>query len=710
MRASRKVRGTILTSLLLGTTSLSMAAYAQDDQSDSVETNEVDEIIVTAPNYVSVGGRSANKADIPLVETPQSVAVISRDMIDLLNFDSLNEAMRYVSGAVGEAFGPDERYDWLTVRGFDPVQFIDGVRAPIASVNNSGTDLYGFESVEILKGSASSLYGESPPGGIVNMTSRRPENDFSAELGFQAGEYNHLQFNGDITGPISDTVSVRLTALYRDRGTQVDFLDSERVYVAPAITFDFSPATSLTLLANFQEDHLDNQSTGFLPAFGTILPNPLGEVPVGRNLGETGVNFFDRKQYSVGYELVHEVNDWLTLEQNMKHFDVEVFSRAIYGAGLLDADFDGVPDDYRTVIRYDFPFNEDIKTTSVDSRANLKFDTGALEHAMIVGVDYRHYNGYSEFGFSLAPSIDLFDPVYDAVVTDDPTIFPFVDETQSQVGVYVQDQIRLDNLIVTLSAREDFFSRDPASSTKTSQDAFSYRAGVNYVFENGITPYVQASKSFSPLAGADFAGNIFEPTTGNQIEGGLKYDGRNLPKGVDLFASAAVYRITQENIATADPDHPGFNIQTGEVEVKGVEVEAAARIYERLSLNAAFTYTDTEVTKSNTANLGKELRAVPRTVASFLADYTFQTGPLAGFGAGVGVRYRGKQFGDVANTFESEAITLFDAIVHYDVNDWRFSVNASNFTDKKFIDRCSSTANCFYGSRRLITGTITRRF
>ena len=127
-------------------------------------------------------------------------ASISRDMIDLLNWTSLNESVRYSAGATGEAFGPDERYDWLQIRGFDPVQFIDGVQAPIGSVNNTGTDLYGSESVEVLKGPAAVLYGQSPPGGIVNMVSRRPQDGRGGELEVQGGEYNMWQVAGDLTG------------------------------------------------------------------------------------------------------------------------------------------------------------------------------------------------------------------------------------------------------------------------------------------------------------------------------------------------------------------------------------------------------------------------------------------------------------------------------------------------------------------------------
>lgn len=690
---------------------MSVPALAQDDAGDDEQREQqIEEIVVRAPGYVSTGSRSASKSDLPLVETPQSVTVISRDMIDLLNWTSLNESVRYTAGAVGEAFGPDERFDWLIVRGFDPVQFVDGVQAPIGSVNNTGSDLYAFESVEVLKGPSSVLYGQTPPGGIVNMTSRRPRSDFSAELEAQLGEYDHMQINGDVTGAIADRISGRFTALYRDRETQVDFLTSERLLVAPAITFDFTPETALTLLANYQKDDIDNQSTGFLPAFGTLLPNPLGRVPVGRNIGETGYNSFDRRQYNVGYDFTHRFGDRLSVQQNLKYFDVEIDSKAVFGTGLLDADFDGVPDDFRTVTRSDFPFNEDITSFSVDTRGYLDFDSGLLEHTLLFGLDYRRYDGKSEFGFAAAPPIDLFAPVYDAVIAP-ATIFPFLDETRDQTGLYVQDQIRANDLVVTLSGRHDWVERDTDAATVDDRE-FTYRAGVNYVFENGFAPYAQTARSFEPVAGADFDGNPFEPSTGEQVELGLKFDGETFSPDLNLFASVAAYRIVQDNVLTPDPDpsRPFFSVQTGEVEVEGIEFEAAARFRERLTLNLAYASIDTEVTESNGPDLGKELIAVPDITASALVDYTFQSGPLAGFGAGLGVRHRGELFGDPANQWKSGSVTLWDAILHYDTENWRLSLNANNFTDETFVDRCSSAANCFYGTRRLVTASITRKF
>jgi iron complex outermembrane receptor protein len=440
------------------------------------------------------------------------------------------------------------------------------------------------------------------------------------------------------------------------------------------------------------------------------LPNPLGKVPVGRNLGETGYNFFKREQWSAGYDFSHSFSDRFRIQQNFKYFDVKVDSRAVFGAGLVDNDFNGVPDDFRTVNRFDFPFNERIDSMTVDTRAYFDLGGSSVEQSMLFGVDYREYDGFSEFGFGLAPAIDLFDPVYDAVIPP-ATLFPFINETREQVGVYFQDQIKAGNFVLTLNARNDWVERSPAGGGPSQDDEeFTYRVGGNYVFDNGFAPYIQTATSFQPVSGATFDGVPFEPTTGDQIEAGVKYDGRNLGPDVRLFGSLAAYEIVQKNVLTPDPDHLFFSIQEGEVEVTGVELEVGARIRERLTFNLAFTSIDTEITKTSGGDLGNELVAVPDMLVSGLVDYTFQEGPAAGFGFGLGFRHRGQMFGDGANQFESDSVTLYDAILHYDTRNWRIAVNASNFTDEIFVDRCSSTSNCFYGTRRLITGSVTRKF
>lgn len=718
-RRSPELRRRALAVLIAGILATTTAAAQEDDDAEDApesraessaesDSRDLDRLVVTAPNYVSTGSRSATKSDAPLVETPQAVTVISRDQIDLLHWNSLQETVRYTAGAVGGVFGPDTRYDWLLVRGFTPVQYIDGLQAPVGSVANVGTDLYGYQAVDILKGPSSVLYGQTPPGGIVNMTSRRPESVFKGEFGFQVGSFDRRQFQGDITGPIGDSQSARLTVLYRDRETQVDFTESERLYIAPAYNFEIGLNTDLTLLAYYQKDEINNHSTGFLPAYGTQLDNPHGEVPIGRNIGEPGINFYDREQYGVGYSFEHEFGNGLRLEQNTKLFDSDIDSREVYGVGLLDADGDGVPDDYRTVTRSDFPFNEEISSFNVDTRAYKRFETAAATHKVMLGIDYRDYENTSEFGFAAAPSIDLFDPEYGAPI-EDPALSPFTDQQRQQTGVYLQDQISFDRLHITLSGRHDWVDSDNAGA-ETEDSELTYRLGANYVFDSGFAPYAQAARSFQPIAGTSFAGDPFEPSTGEQIEAGLKYAGSRPGADWKIMGSAAVYQLVQENVLTPDPDNQFFSVQTGEVEVSGVELEAVARYQERLSFNFSYTYIDTEVTESNGPDLGKRLPMIPDHKVSLLADYTFTDGILAGLGVNAGVRHRSDSYGDPANDFRNDAVTLFDATLRYDLDLWRFALNASNLTDKKYVERCDGSTNCFFGTRRTVIASVTRRF
>ncbi len=214
------------------------------------------------------------------------------------------------------------------------------------------------------------------------------------------------------------------------------------------------------------------------------------------------------------------------------------------------------------------------------------------------------------------------------------------------------------------------------------------------------------------MPGADFNGNAFKPSEGDQVEAGLKWQPTDMPPGVRTLFTAAVYDITQKNVLTPDqnPLHPFFSVQTGEVEVKGAELEAVARINERWSFNAAYTYTDSEVTKSNGADLHKQLTVVPKNLFSGLVDYTQQDGTLAGLGGSLGFRHVGSVYGDTANQFQTPGVTLWDATVHYNLNLWVMQLNFANLFDKEYVSRCSSDSQCFYGLRRVITGTITRKF
>ena len=691
---------------------------------ETVTTTENGEqvVVVAARRYVPVGAQTANKADIPLIQTPQSISVITRDQIDLLNFIDGQQAVRYTSGVQGENYGPDLRFDFVSVRGFTPKQYIDGLAAPITTtIYSVGVDLYAFDSMDVLKGPASVLYGSAPPGGIYNQTSRRASKVFGGELAAQYGTTEYKQFAGTLTGSLSERVSARFTGLYRDREADRDGVTAERALAAPTITFDLGEHTKLTGLSYYQHDKVDGDTNGFLPVLGTLLPNPLGKVSRGTNLGEPDYNRYERKQYGIGYDLAHEFSSALAFHSNTKYSHYKEEQQVIYGGGGLDAD-------NRTVFRFNFPYREKVKSLATDNRLDIKLGTGGAEHEILAGIDYRNVSNLAEFGFGPASSIDLFNPVYAAapIVTPDfNTSFgfpvdPFNNQRLKQTGAYAQDHIGIGNLFFTVGARQDWVKiRNRTSDDTTKQDKLTWRAGANYIFDNGFAPYVGYATSFEPVLGSDtLTGEDFKPSSGRQIEGGIKYDARGLGDNVKLFASLAGFQIVQKNVVgSLSSSTPVGGTQSGEVKVKGAEFEIVARLFQQLSINASYSYIDSEVTENDDfpAEVGAQLTTTPKNKVSFFADYTLKQGPLAGLGFGAGMRHAGKSPGGTPGPFNpviyfGDDPTLFDAIVHYDTPSWRVALNGSNIFDKRYVARCAAANNCNFGASRQIIGTVTKKF
>ena len=721
----------LLTSTGLALLCMSPQAFGADasDTSDTLQTTrtEVDgipAIVVSAKRYVPEASISANKSDIPLISTPQSVSVITRDQIDLLNFIDAQQAVRYAAGVEGENYGPDLRYDFLTVRGFTPKQYIDGLAAPISTtIYSVGVDLYGFQSFDILKGPASVLYGNAPPGGIYDQISRRASSMTNGELGIKVGTNAFKEVFGTVTGPLGDEVSARLTAMYRDQDAERDLVKAKRFFAAPTLTWKIGPSTSLTGLFYYQHDEVDGDTNGFLPVYGTLLPNPIGTVSPHVNLGDPN-NLYKRQQFGAGWDFSHDFNDTIAFHSNAKWSRYrERTPTGIYGGGGLTNIADPtLPSYYRTVQQYNFSYSEDVDSFATDNRVDLKFSSGSVNHKMIAGVDYRKVDNDSAFGFIFANTIDLFNPVHSPEATLAPGYpFPFSKEILKQTGEYLQDQMQFGDLYFMAGGRYDTVKIDNALAKPelvTDQHAFTYRAGLNYVMANGVAPYVSYATSFEPVLGTDsVTKQDFKPSKGKQVEAGVKFDARGLGEGVKLLASAAIFQIKQNNVVSTLPSiTPVFGTQSGEVESKGGEIEFVARFYDRLSINGSYTYNETEVLASSTAaEVGSPLPTTPKNKLSLFVDYTLQTGRLGGFGGGFGGRHTSTSAGSLPGAFNpvvyfGQSATLVDAILHYDTPEWRAAINGSNIFGREYVARCAGPAACTYGAGRQVIGTITRKF
>ncbi|WEL75271.1 TonB-dependent siderophore receptor [Pseudomonas sp. CBSPAW29] len=298
---------------------------------------------------------------------------------------------------------------------------------------------------------------------------------------------------------------------------------------------------------------------------------------------------------------------------------------------------------------------------------------------------------------------------------------PFASTLQraDQTGLYAQQQMTFnDRWVLTVGGRQDHSSartdnRLTDTGQKQDDNKFTYRAGLVYLADNGLSPYISYATSFDPVLGTDFYGTSFKPSTAKQSEVGIKYQ----PPGIDSYITLSLFDLTQQNVKTTDPSNPLNSVQTGEVNVRGVELEGKASLAKGLDLLATLTYNDAEVSKSNNPlEKGNRPTDTPEKMASLWADYTLPFGPLTGLGFGVGVRYIGSTEADAANTVSVPSYTLLDAAVHYDFDKLipaakglRLAVNATNLTDKHYYEGCS-LSSCSAGYDRSVIASLRYRW
>lgn len=661
---------------------------------------------------------TVTKTDTPLIETPQTISVVSREQVELQDAQSVTRALEYTPGTLAAFGGTNTQSDVVQTRGFYARDHLDGIRLPFSaySVAVPQFDPYMLERIELLQGPASVMFGQSSPGGVLNMVSRRPQAEAAHEVLVQAGSHDRAQIAFDSTGAISEDGKLlyRLTGLSRRNDGQIDFSHEKRELIAPAFTWRPSADTSFTLLSHVQRDELLPQYQS-VPAAGSLLPNPNGPIPRNRLTGDPGWDRIEREQYGVGYALEHRLNpDW-TLRQNLRYTNVKVDSRALPGFMLAA--------DNRTLMRVASASQAEGDILAVDNQAQTRFATGDWNHTLLMGLDFMRQHDDYRFASNLAPSIDLYAPVYGVTI---PTLIPRLStrHAMSQTGLYAQDQLRSGRWVLTLGGRYDDVNslttnRVANTSVRKTDSAFTWRMGVNHVYDSGFAPYASYSTSFEPLGGTDFSGRPFEPTEGKQIEAGIKYQ----PPGRDTQLSLAAYRLTQQNVLTPDtaPGHTGFSVQMGEVRSQGISAEARLKPARHVDLVANYAYTDSEVTRANASGgvslLGKPLSRTPAHLASLWLSYRFSEGALGGLTTGLGLRYIGENYADTAITLKLPDVTLLDLAVHYDfgaarpgLDGWRLSLGVSNLADKDYISYCLNATQCFYGQPRTTQVTLRKRW
>ncbi|WP_175696268.1 TonB-dependent siderophore receptor [Burkholderia ambifaria] len=652
---------------------------------------------------------TATRTDTPIAEIPQTTNVVTAQQIEMTGATDLNQALRYVPGFA--TFGSDTRTDWYAaLRGFTPTLYVDGVAAPnTAVIANWRVDPYTIDSIAVLRGPTSVLYGAGEPGAIVDAHTKLADGERVREAGVQIGNYARKQTMLDIGDKLDPDgrYAYRFVGVARDGNAVTGPNADRRVAVAPSFRWRPTADTSLTVSASFLQDHGDI-SSNFLPASGTVLPNRNGRLSQDIYMGDPTFNDYRKKQWSLGYALEHRVNPIWTLQQDVRWSRLSLDDATVFGNGFL-------PGSTTNMMRFAGLFQLNYSRLDIDNRAQARFATGPLEHTLLLGLQFDRQTTTNSVWLALAPSLNLYHPVYrpvTAAIFSGRTSLGHVDQytAMNSLGAYAQDQIRWNRWTLTLGGREDRVNArfdDRAARIGTQQDvsAFSGRVGLTYQGDAGWSPYVSYSTSFDPVIGVRmYGGGLPKPTRGKQTEAGLRWQ----PAGRNLMLTAAVYRIDQTNVVTPTPtnlDPTGTSsVQTGKVRSRGIELSAVGNVTRELSIVASYVYQDVKNVQANDASLNNWPVSVPlpRQMASLWTDWTWHTGALSGLGVGAGVRYQSASAGAPDNSLTVPSATLYDLAMHYEVRHWRFALNVANVFDRRYVGGCQSYAVCVFGNERTV--------
>lgn len=673
---------------------------------------------------VATQSATGTKTGTALKNTPQAVNVVTRDQMNAQGVQSIVQALRYTPGVVSQYGDTDIRYDWLSVRGFRPGRYLDGLRLPFGARGYSQPRIepYGLERTEVLKGPSSVLYGQGLPGGLVSMVSKRPKDEEFREVELQVGTNSRYQTAFDVGGRVDDKGALlyRLTDVGRLADTQFDYVEEKKGYIAPSLTFKPDEGTSLTILGQYQK--IDSKGGGgypALPANGTLYTGIYPALSRSTFVGEPNYDRYSVDQALIGYEFSHEFSDTWTVKQNLRYGYVDADTQRVAPVCLA-----GMACDPSALFRYAWAFPETSRLFTVDNQAIATFDTGAAAHTLLLGLDYSFEDSaFEESALSIIyRPFNAYNPVYGATPITRPATATRIDQDRSQVGLYAQDQMEWNNFVFSLGGRYDRADTDTRTRTSSSDvdldqndGQFTWRAGVVYNFDNGISPYAGYATSFNPEGGTNRAGVPFEPTTGNQYEVGVKYQ----PDGMDTSVTLSAFQLTQQDVLTPDPTNLSYRVQTGEVRMRGIEIEGKSQVTDALSVVASYAYTDSEITRDNpnslgVSNKGNRFNFVPEHQASLWLDYTIQSdNAWGGLSLGGGVRYMGQTYGDNANVYDVPDFTLVDAAIRYDfakadpkLDGLKASVNVTNLFDKKYVSSCIASTGCSWGDGRTIYGSL----
>lgn len=686
------------TGFLAGTAAIALAPCAHADDATEMKLAMIaDQVIVTGERvaYASEHTTTATKTDTPLVDIPQSISLITRDLIDDQMMRSMADVVRYVPG-VSMAQGEGHR-DAPVLRGNASTAdfYVDGVRDDVQYYR----DLYNAERIEILKGPNAMIFGRGGAGGVINRVTKTANFEPVEALTLQGGSFGFARGAIDLGAAFSDSAAGRLNAFYENSDSYRDFTGVERFGVNPTVRFTPGGASTIDVTYEFVRDKrtVDRgvPSEGGLPYAGDRRAF----------FGNPDASFGDVEVHAGDFAFAHAFSETLTLRNHLRLADYDKYYQNMHANSSVAANGDVALQAYFSGARRRNFFNQ--------TDLLWKADTGGIAHTFLIGgeVGVQDTDNLRSRNNNAAGTVNIAAPT-----TYAPIAFLGLQSDNhvdlSTASAYIQDQIEIASWLQLIAGvrfdRFDLDYHDRLTPTDLSRvdEEWSPRGGVILKPTASSSIYASYSKSFLPQSGDQFSSlnattKTLEPESFENIEAGVKWEPR-----AGLSLSAAVYRLDRENSAFLDP-LTTLTVLSGATRSKGLEVALAGSVTDRWEILTGYTLQDAEITSAtNAAPAGRNIPLVPKHAFSIWNAYTFTDH----WRASVGVIHQSDQFASISNQVVLPSFTRVDLGLFYTLNErFEAQLNVENLFDETYFPTSHNDNNITPGSPRAFRVSLTGR-
>ncbi|ULP70940.1 Ferrichrome outer membrane transporter/phage receptor [Nodularia sphaerocarpa UHCC 0038] len=651
------------------------------------QPDEIIELVITGEQggYRVPNASTGSRLDIPLLETPASIGVITEEFIKDKAPRRVEDLAPYISGVTAGDIGQGGLFTDFQIRGFNVGSqvYINGLRDNYRSLIR---DFANIERLEILKGLSSLLYGTGAPGGVVNYITKKPQATPSYEFSADVGSFNFYRGEVDLTGPLTQDKNVlyRLNLAFQDSDSFVDNVEDNRIFVAPSLTFLTGGGGSLTVEGEYYRQDKD---------FNTGAKFFDGQIFYDRSYTDPR-NSQIYNHYRIAAYLDQPISEQWSVNLSGQYFNTQREANPIFVA--LGFQGDTLTRFYRTIF-------DDYNQYNIRGEIRGNFNIGASEHKLLTGVEYNYYRSrFNGVNAGFFGSIDVANPTFDVPIPTGITNRK-VDFDDSEWGVYIQDFVKFGQFRLLAGLRYGGFD----SVTGSAENFVSPSIGLVYSLSDFASLYASFSKSTEPQYGLLSDGNFPNPRKATQSEVGAKVNLLN----DRLTITTALFNLEQTNIAEADPSNPDFSILVGDVRSRGFELDINGKVTDNFSLIAAYTYQDSVIT--NSAVPGQEgNRPInsPQHSVGLYGKYEFTEGSLRGLSLGTGLVHVGERKGDNENSFELPGYVRVDLGAAYKVDNLTFRLGVENLFDIRYASGSNNRANITQGSPFALTGSVSVQF